>query len=221
MVRALVVSFRYSLPLLPLLFLAACGGGGSNSNNNSGGDGSGGGNPPVIAVTISPASASLASGGTQQFQATVTGTSNSGVQWKVNHVAGGNTQYGTITSAGLYTAPTVSSGMQVSVTAVSAADSSKSASAAVTVSPVAITISPGTATLAVNSPQQFTATVTGTGNTGVTWSVDGVPAGTLRSARSLPKVCIPLLRAPANTPLPQPASLIIRQTPTPRLPSSA
>jgi len=85
-------------------------------------------------VTISPASATVAVGGTQQFTATVQNTSNTAVTWQVNGVAGGNATVGTITSSGLYTAPgAVPSPAAVTVTAVSQADATKSASAQVTV----------------------------------------------------------------------------------------
>ncbi len=161
-----------------LLSLAACGGGSSSSG------GSGGTTspppPPVISITISPTSATVSAGGTQQFQATVTGSSNTTVQWEVNGVVGGNTQNGTISTGGLYTAPMTTVALQVTVTAVANADPTKSANAIVTVNPIpaiTVTISPTSALLAVSTTQQFTATVTGTGNTSVTWSVDGVNGG--------------------------------------------
>jgi hypothetical protein len=155
-----------------LVSMIACGGSSANNGNS---------NP--VGVTVSPATATVAAGGTQQFQATVTGTSNTAVQWEVNSIAGGNAQYGTISSTGLYTAPTPVVTMQVTVTAVSNADSTKTASAIATVNAVSgttgvtITISPTTATVGVSQTQQFTAAVTGTTNTAVTWSVDGVANG--------------------------------------------
>jgi hypothetical protein len=63
---------------------------------------------------------------TQQFTATVTGTANTVVSWSLNP------SVGTISQAGLYTAPaSVSAAQNVTVTATSAADSSKSAQAVV------------------------------------------------------------------------------------------
>jgi len=122
----------------------------------------------------------VSAGGTQQFMASVTGSSNTAVQWQVNNVAGGTSATGTISTSGLYTAPPVTMTMQVMVTAVSSADSTKTASAAVTVSPLpigSVVISPATATLAAGGTQQFTATVSGENNNSVTWSVDGVNGG--------------------------------------------
>lgn len=163
-----------------LLTITGCGGG---SSSGSGGNGSGG--TPTVSITISPTTASVTSGGTQQFQATVTGSSNTTVQWEVNSVVGGNAQNGTISSSGLYTAPTTNVSVQVTVTAVANADPTKSANATVTITPVitpppptiTVTISPTTAMVAEGGTQQFTATVTGTTNTAVTWSVDGVNGG--------------------------------------------
>ncbi len=172
------------------LFLIAFGCGGS-SNNNSGGSGNagqGGSNqnpPPVVAITITPTSVTLAAGATQQFQAAVTGSSNTAVTWQVNGVAGGSPQSGTISSTGLYTAPSPTDPLQVTVTAVASADTSKTAVAAVTVNPpppppppvIIVAISPTSVTMAVSTTQQFTATVTGTSNIAVTWSVDGINGG--------------------------------------------
>lgn len=90
---------------------------------------------PVV-VSVTPATASLNAGGTQVFTATVTNTSNTAVTWKVSTVAGGNSSVGTITSSGVYTAPAVvSSTLIVTVTAISAADGSRSGSAQLTIVP--------------------------------------------------------------------------------------
>src|SRR5216117_2738657 len=90
--------------------------------------------PISVSVTISPILATVAAGGTQQFTATVQNTSNTAVTWQVNGVTGGNATVGTISSSGLYTAP--ASPATVTVTAVSQADTTKSASAQVTITPV-------------------------------------------------------------------------------------
>jgi hypothetical protein len=89
---------------------------------------------PAVTVAISPASASVRINRTQQFTATVQNTSNKTVTWKVNGIAGGNSTVGTISSSGLYRAPSsVPNPSVVTVSATSAADPTKSASAAVTV----------------------------------------------------------------------------------------
>ena len=76
-----------------------------------------------IAVSISPAAVSLLTGGTQQFTATVTGTTNTTVTW--------TSTGGAVTSKGLFTAPSTTGSYTVKAT--SAADTTKSASATVTV----------------------------------------------------------------------------------------
>jgi hypothetical protein len=119
-----------------------------------------------VSVTVSPTSTSLQTGQQTQFTATVSGTTNTAVTW--------TTSGGTVTTGGLYTAPTTAG--TYTVTATSAADSTRSSSAIVTVSQstqVSISVSPGTASLQGGGQQQFTAIVSGTSNTGVTWSASG------------------------------------------------
>jgi hypothetical protein len=88
-------------------------------------------NPPPVTITISPASASVHAGQTRRFTATVQNASATTVTWQVNGVAGGNSTVGKITS-GLYAAPkVVPTPATVTVTAVSTADPTKSASASV------------------------------------------------------------------------------------------
>jgi hypothetical protein len=90
--------------------------------------------PPPVSIAVSPASATVRAGRKQQFTATVQNTSNTAVTWTVNSILGGNATVGRISSTGLYTAPnTVPSPAGVTVAAVSAADPTKSASAAVTI----------------------------------------------------------------------------------------
>ncbi len=157
----------------------------------------------AVTVTVSPSTATLALGATQQFTATVTGTQNTAVLWSVD----GGSAYGTITSQGLYTAPaTLPSPASATLRAVSAADSTASGTALVTFTQaggVTVTISPATATLALGQTQQFIAIVTGTQNTAVTWSVDGGSAyGSISSGG--------LYTAPAS--LPSPAAATVRAT---------
>ena len=76
-----------------------------------------------VTVSISPTSASVATGGTQQFTATVTGTTNTAVTWSATA--------GSASSSGLYTAPGTAG--TYTVTATSVTDSTKSASATVNV----------------------------------------------------------------------------------------
>lgn len=87
-----------------------------------------------VTISISPASTTVRVRRNRTFQATVTNSTNTAVTWKVNGVTGGNSTVGTITTAGVYTAPIrVPSPATVSVTATAAADPSKTASATVTI----------------------------------------------------------------------------------------
>jgi hypothetical protein len=86
--------------------------------------------PTPVSVSVSPASGSVQVTRSLQLTATVTGTSNQSVTWAVNGTSGGNSSLGTISSSGLYTAPTsVPNPGTVTVSATSAADSIKSGSA--------------------------------------------------------------------------------------------
>jgi hypothetical protein len=88
--------------------------------------------PPPVSVSISPVGAKLRLKGTEQFTATVANTTNKAVTWYVNNLPGGNASLGTISASGLYKAPiNASLPLNVIVKAVSNADTSKSASAAV------------------------------------------------------------------------------------------
>lgn len=107
-------------------------GGGGGSGSGGGGSGGGGGTGGV-SISISPTSATVPSGHTTQFSATVQGSSNTGVAWFVAGVQGGNASVGFISQTGVYTAPVTQTALQETVTARSLADSSKSADASVAV----------------------------------------------------------------------------------------
>ena len=76
-----------------------------------------------VTITISPTSATVSQGATRQFTATVTGTPDTRVSWSANG--------GSVTQAGLFTAPATAG--QYTVTAASVAAPSKQATATVTV----------------------------------------------------------------------------------------
>lgn len=117
-----------------------------------------------ISVAISPSSASLQTGGQQQFNASVSGTSNTAVTWSASG--------GTVSSAGLYTAPSTPGTYKLMATSI--ADSTKSASSTVRVStPISVSVSPTSTSVQTGGQQQFTAYISGTSNTAVTWSASG------------------------------------------------
>ena len=142
---------------------------------STGGGGGGGGSG--VKVIVSPTSATLISKQTLQFTATVSGTSNTGVTWSATAGSFGNN--------GLYTAPTVTAQTSAVITATSDADSTKSASATVTINPVNIQALKIT-TSGLPQGQQgdsYNEAFSASGGTSpYTWSVSG---GTLPSGISL------------------------------------
>lgn len=155
----------------------------------------------AVAISISPPSARLATGQRTQFTATVSNTSDTAVTWFVNGIANGTASVGQVCQPGTnpcaprsvpfddtvdYLAPgSVPASNPVSLTAVSQADSSRSASAIISVvassGPISISISPAYTFLAPSngspSTQQFSASVSGTANTAVTWSIQSAVSG--------------------------------------------
>ena len=131
----------------------------------------------AISVSVSPTTATVASGGTAQFSAQVTNTSNTAVTWSATS--------GTVSTTGLFTAPSVIATKTVTVTATSVADNTKSASAAVTVTATAtagiLTLNPtsisfGSVTVGQTSPILLS-TFTNTGNAPLTITSNPMSAG--------------------------------------------
>jgi len=158
-----------------------------------------------IMVSVSPTSTGVALQGTTQFFATVTNATDTTVTWQVNGVTGGNSTCGTISTNGLYTAPstiptstmcagntngstactTTTNGTTtpingcVLITAISNQNANSNGTAAVVlISGVTITVVPtGTATMGTGETLKFIATVTGSSNRTVNWLVNGTQGG--------------------------------------------
>ena len=110
---------RYGKFLLTLAILWSAGCSGGQSSTSSG-------TSTGIKVSVFPSATSVVLGQTVPFSATVTGTTNTAVNWEVAGVRGGNATVGTINTVGLYTAPNVlPNPTTVVVTAVSQADTTK------------------------------------------------------------------------------------------------
>ena len=113
-----------------------------------------------VQVSVTPNPVNVRAGSSQQFAASVTGTTNTVVTWSANNVAGGNSASGTITSSGNYTAPAaLPNPNTVTIQATSAADSSASGSSDVTIlnpTPVLTAISPTSVNVGA-----FSLTITG------------------------------------------------------------
>jgi hypothetical protein len=105
--------------LLTLVIGVGCSGGQVSANEKS--------SSSAIDVIVAPASATLSSLETVQFTALVENTPHVSVNWAASG--------GTISSAGLYQAPEVSSDTAVSVTATSVSDPTKSEVASLTITP--------------------------------------------------------------------------------------
>jgi len=125
----------------------------------------GGSSAPSPALFVSPSILQLFQGATQQFGA------NGEVTWSVSEGSGG----GTITTAGLYTAPTVPGTFHVVAT--SRSDPSKSASAVITVPAITVSISPNHIAMTTGESFSFTASVAGSANQAISWTVLEASAG--------------------------------------------
>jgi parallel beta-helix repeat protein len=159
--------------LASLNLLGGCAGGGGSSSP-----------PQSVTVKVSSSGSSVLLGNTQQLTATLTGTSNTAATWSVNGISGGNATVGTISSAGLYTAPNdLPNPASVTIQATSQADSSKSGSVALMIiSDIGVTVATNPSGMSSVNPEevvQVIATVTSAGHpdTNVTWAVNGVPSG--------------------------------------------
>ncbi len=167
-----------------------------------------------VNISISPTSATVDAGNTQQFTATVTGVSNTNVLWYVAGALNGNGNVGTITTGAstavaTYQAPSGNGG-SLTITAQSQADSSAEANAIVMVLPApAVSVSPANASIPIGGTQQFTATESGVTNPTFTWSVAAASGCTAANIGSI-NSSSGLYTAPASTILPvSPCPIVI------------
>ena len=165
-----------------------------------------GGNSTPVGVTVTPLNPSVPLGGQQQFQAVVTGTSTTSVTWQIclvptptnakpticSPATTGQTQlpsgYGIITTGqtntpqgGFYTAPTtLPPTNDFLVVATSTVNTNIFGATVVHIdSQIRVAVTPNSATIAPGDTFKFTANVTGTTNTAVTWEVNGVAGGSV------------------------------------------
>jgi hypothetical protein len=140
-----------------------------------------------VTVTVSPQTQTLTVNQTQDFSATVQNDAqNKGVNWSLSGANCNKNACGTLsattTASGTaitYTAPAlVPNPAAISLVAISVADSSVSATAAITIAApapgVKVVVSPASQTVPVNHTQDFTATVQNDPQSkGVTWTLSG------------------------------------------------
>jgi hypothetical protein len=124
-----------------------------------------------VAVQISPVDPSVAAGATIQFSATVSNTSNSAVIWSASA--------GTISSNGLFTAPSNSTAKTISVTASSQAQTGVQAVTTVTITTSALEVATSSVPSAVIATPYSTSLAANGGVPPYQWSIvsGSLPAG--------------------------------------------
>lgn len=203
--------------------------------------------PPSVTISVSPQNATVITGQRVTLTPTVSNTSDTSVSWFANGIANGNASVGLVclpgsnpcvppaapaTGAVDYLAPALlPASNPVSLTAVSHADPTRGASAvifvvAVTGGSISISLSPSYVFMSTSagslSRQQFSATITGTANTGVTWTVQSgianlgcgsVACGSISASG--------LYAAPALTPSPNAVTIVATSQADPTKSASA
>jgi hypothetical protein len=147
-------------------FLTACNSGGSSA-------------PGAVTVFVTPSSTSVFIGKSQQFAASVVGTSNTAVTWTVNEANGG-----TVSSTGNYTAPMTAGTYHVVATSVASITSMAAVPVTVTVPQPAFTSIPPTAA-AQGQPYSYTLAATDPAGTTVTFALVSGPNGATLSGNTL------------------------------------
>lgn len=125
-----------------------------------------------VEVAIAEDSVNLGAGETHQFSATVTGSTNTAIAWRLSGCTG--TACGTISPTGFYTAPSsIVEEATMTVTATSQADPSKFDTVTVHHMPIAVSITPpGSAMVTPGATLNFTASVQyDLKNAGVAWDL--------------------------------------------------
>jgi YVTN family beta-propeller protein len=190
-----------------------------------------GSNSTTVGITISPAGPlTIIVNQTQQLSATVTGIATTTVYWQICLPAasttvqptvctpvpgvtiGGQTVltgYGTITQTGLYTAPSEIPA-QNSFVVMASSTSQTTTYNIVTVSVdtgIRVQVNPTDAVIGTGETFQFTATVTGTTNSAVTWQANGTTGGDATDGYICPNSAAPIqpcsageYEAPVTTP---------------------
>jgi uncharacterized protein (TIGR03437 family) len=117
---------------------------------------------PAVLVTLTPATSTVRCGASLSLTAKVANTTDTAVTWQVNGLPGGSPTVGTVSAAGVYTAPAdLPSPAAVTVTALSHADPTAKASVTVNLEnplPVVTSVTPNPV-----NPGNVTITVNGTG----------------------------------------------------------
>ena len=131
--------------------------------------------PPPVSVRIEPANARAHVGRSIQFTAEVSNSDNHAVTWALSGQGCDGASCGTISTAGLYTAPaSIPDPSVIKVTATSVADPSKSFTVLVTILPaIELTVTPADPTVGVGRSIKFTASVLNADDPAVVWTLTG------------------------------------------------
>jgi N-acetylneuraminic acid mutarotase len=174
----------------------------------------------LISVSISPNFVRIHVNKSIQLTAMVRNSTNPAVTWSVGGAGCSGASCGTISNAGLYTAPaSVPSPADVKVKAASMADPSKSYTVTITILPaVVVTVSPQDAMAVVGESVQFTATVQNADDSRLIWSVSGpgctgAGCGTISSSG--------LYTAPSSMPAAPTVSIIAASVEEPEMSGSS
>lgn len=128
-------------------------------------------------VTVKPPTPCVLGGQTEQFTADVTNISNTSVNWYVNGVLGGNSTVGTISSTGLYIAPSAAKSFTIKAASQSSPSVTGSATLTVTSAPN-YEIYPFVASIPTGGQQVFQAqTCQVPDSNPVTFTVDNIVGG--------------------------------------------
>jgi hypothetical protein len=182
---------QISLAALGAFFLILIGGCGGSSASTT----------DPVTIAISPSTVTLPVSTSQQFSAPISNSTNTTITWQVNGATGGSATFGTISTSGLYTAPSSVPSTAITVTAISQADTTKTATASVTVTNATkIVVSPAQMTIAAGGQQTFSATL---GNAAVdaAWSVScqNATAGSCGTVSSTGVYTAPLAPPPGQS----------------------
>jgi Glycosyl hydrolases family 39/Cep192 domain 4 len=131
---------------------------------------------PGPTVTVTPSGACILPSATQQYTANITGTPSTSLKWYVSAVLGGNSIVGTITSSGLYMAPSTSRTATIKAVTQGSPSYSGFAPVTVTTSPT-FSIYPFVASIPVGGQQNFQAQACLVPDSNVSFTVDGIPGG--------------------------------------------
>jgi hypothetical protein len=119
----------------------------------------------TVSVAVTPTTVTLKPSQSQVFNASVAGTANMGVTWSLSPGVGSLATTGT---TAIYTAPTtVSAPQTITITATGIADTTKNASAVISLVP-ALSITPSSPTL--TNSQTVTLNTSGANSSGILWS---------------------------------------------------